>query len=154
MDKETFEEFVLKVSCKNKRVMFCVDEIIVFLCLLYCLSRHAYVVAAIEFVFLLYCFGLNVFYPKYLMKKQEENISKLHNGNKPESVIRFSDKIYLTEGTFSVSFEYSQIIKIYNLKRSMVLMYSKQSGLIVKPNCFSVGTFEDFKKFINQKCGL
>ena len=83
------------------------------------------------------------------MKKSSLN---LHNGQTPESILQFTDSnIALKEGKGSMEFEYNQIKKIKEYKLTYILMIGKKQGLILKKDSFSIGTFEEFKKFITEK---
>ena len=94
----------------------------------------------------------DLIYPNIFSKYQLKSIYDLHNGKRKESVVTFSNKINFEEGSLSLDIEYSQIKKIYHLKHSMILMFNKKNGVLVKPDNFSIGTFEDFQSFIKQKC--
>ena len=50
-----------------------------------------------------------------------------------------------------MEFEYNQIKEIREYKVAYVLMIGKKQGIILKKDSFSIGTFEEFKKFINEK---
>ena len=65
--------------------------------------------------------------------------------------IAFGDNIEITQGTIRVIWEYSDISKIYRLKHSYDLVKTERLSLIVDPNGFTQGTFEDFKKFLKEK---
>ena len=93
-----------------------------------------------------------IFYHLLYLKNMKKSSLNLHNGQTPESVLQFTDNsIALKEGKISMEFEYNQIKKIKEYKLIYVLMIGKRQGLILKKDSFSIGTFEEFKKFINEK---
>lgn len=61
---------------------------------------------------------------------------KIHNNKEYESIVKFSDEIYMREVTFSLDIEYSQIINIYYLKHSCAFMFAK-NAVIIATNKFS-----------------
>ena len=65
--------------------------------------------------------------------------------------IAFGDKIEIIQGTIRVAWEYSDISKIYHLKHSYDLVKTERLSLIVDPNGFTKGNFEDFKQFLREK---
>lgn len=79
--------------------------------------------------------------------------AKMNNdGILPETVITFGDTIELREGPVSVTVEYRKIVKVVRLKHSYVLMTSRRSGVLLRPECFTKGSFAQFKAFIREKC--
>ncbi|MHA1559871.1 MAG: YcxB family protein [Alphaproteobacteria bacterium] len=77
----------------------------------------------------------------------------MHNWRQPESVLRFGDDISIEEGKTSMKFEFSQITKTRNLKRSFVLMIGSKMGLILSKDGFTIGNLGQFKTFIHEKTG-
>ena len=93
-----------------------------------------------------------IFYHLVYLKNMKKSSLNLHNGQMPESVLQFTDNgIALKEGKISMEFEYNQIKEIKEYKVAYVLMIGKKQGIILKKDSFSIGTFEEFKKFINEK---
>ena len=90
--------------------------------------------------------------PPLTARQLIENSKKIHNGKEYESIIKFSDKIYMREGAFSLDIEYSQIIRIYYLKHSCALMFGKRNAVIIDMNKFSIGSSDEFKGFIKKEC--
>ena len=89
-----------------------------------------------------------IFYHLVYLKNMKKSSLNLHNGQTPESILQFTDSnIALKEGKISMEFEYNQIKKIKEYKLAYVLMIGKKQGLILKKDSFSIGTFEEFKKF-------
>ena len=109
------------------------------------------VMAALTIVIFIVSLRL-IFYHLLYLKNMKKSSLNLHNGQTPESVLQFTDNsIALKEGKISMEFEYNQIKKIKEYKLIYVLMIGKRQGLILKKDSFSIGTFEEFKKFINEK---
>ena len=109
------------------------------------------VMAALTIVIFIVSLRL-IFYHLLYLKNMKKSSLNLHNGQKPESILQFTDNnIALKEDKISMEFEYNQIKKIKEYKLIYVLMIGKRQGLILKKDSFSIGTFEEFKKFINEK---
>ena len=86
-----------------------------------------------------------------LLKQLKESDKKIHRSKKHQTKVQFGDKIYLSEGSFSLTIEYDQIINKYDLEHSYALMFGKKNGILLEPSSFARGTFEDFKDFIKEK---
>lgn len=89
--------------------------------------------------------------PSMTLKQLKESDKKIHRSKKPQTKVQFGDKIYLSEGTFSLTIEYDQIINKYDLEHSYALMFGKKNGILLEPNSFVRGNFEEFKDFIKEK---
>lgn len=70
----------------------------------------------------------------------------------PECVVQFGEQIVLTEGAVRITTEYGQVTEIRRLERSCVLMTGRDSGIVFKPDSFTVGTYEDCLAFLKEKC--
>ncbi|MCD7980029.1 MAG: YcxB family protein [Fusobacterium sp.] len=106
-------------------------------------------VFVVMFLFSIAMYFLHLKISKDMMK----NTLAIHNGIIPESIFRFGENtITFEEGKTFMEFDYSQIKRIYELKKLYVLMIGKQNGIIIRKDSFSVGTFHKFKEFIGRKC--
>lgn len=147
-------EYVLKVLLKKQRTTAIVFSVIAGITLLFTLYRSSYVLSAMLGVCLLLMLSVAIFSPILAIRQIKESTKRINNGQKYETVVKFGDNISISEGTFSLTVEYSQILKIHHLQHSYVLMFGKHNGIILSPNHFTLGTFEDFKVFIEQKVNL
>ena len=78
-------------------------------------------------------------------KKQNDNVM-------PETAITFGDTIELHEGMVHITVEYRKIVKTVRLKHSYMLMTGKRNGVMLRPDAFTKGTFEECKAFLREKC--
>ncbi|MHD0318873.1 YcxB family protein [Fusobacterium sp. THCT1E2] len=153
-DKKVLLEYVKDVHCKYLRI---IGFFFMFIAMLYTYfilfkmrSLH-FVIAVLTILIFIVSLRL-IFYHLVYLKNMKKSSLNLHNGQTPESILQFIDSnIALKEGKISMEFEYSQIKKIKEYKLAYVLMIGKRQGLILKKDSFSIGTFEEFKKFINEK---
>ena len=76
---------------------------------------------------------------------------KKNNGKICESVIRFGDKIVVSEPKMELTLEYDTIVRVVHLKHSYVLMNSRRTGVMLDVSGFTKGTFEEFKQFLREK---
>lgn len=83
-----------------------------------------------------------------------KNENALNNGKSNETMVSFGDNIAIKEGNINLTVEYSQIIKIYNLKYSYVLKFGKNNSILVVQDKFTKGNFDDFKKFLINKVNI
>ena len=93
-----------------------------------------------------------LFSPPIMLRQMKENNRRLHNGQKFETIVQFGDRILVREGTFSLACTYDQIIKIRPLKYSYVLMFGPRNAIMVSPEHFTIGTFDEFQAFIKERC--
>ena len=76
---------------------------------------------------------------------------KKNNGKIGESVIRFGEKITVSESKMELTLDYETIVRVVHLKHSYVLMNSRRTGVMLDVNSFTKGTFEEFKQFLRTK---
>ena len=76
---------------------------------------------------------------------------KQNDGQQPEVVITFGETIELHEGMVHITLEYRKLVRVLRLKHSYMLMIGKRRGLMLDPNAFTKGTFEEFKQFLREK---
>ena len=118
---------------------------------LYC---GMYVLSVMSGCIMLTQLSVVIFSPRRVLRQMKERTSSINNGQKCESVVKFGDNISISEGTFSMTVEYSQILKIHHLKYLYVLMFGKHNAIILDLTGFTIGSFEDFQTFIKQKMSL
>ena len=91
------------------------------------------------------------FFPNLAAWTSIRNAKKQNDGVQPEVAVTFGENIELREGMVHITMEYRKIIRVVRLKHSYILMTGKRSGVILDPNGFTKGTFEEFKQFIRNK---
>lgn len=74
----------------------------------------------------------------------------MNGGAVPEHVVTFGDDIVVQEGEQTLTVEYTRIVKAVRLKRSYALMIDSRSGILIRPDGFTVGTFAEFKDFLRK----
>ncbi len=90
------------------------------------------------------------FLPHWYVWMSHRHAKKQNDGVPPETVITFGDTIELHEGMVHITVEYRKIVRIVQLKHSYVLMIGKRNGVMLDPNGFTKGTFEEFKQFLRE----
>ncbi|MCF2671800.1 YcxB family protein [Fusobacterium varium] len=153
-DKKILTEYIKDVHCRYLRIIgffFMLVAMLYTYLILFKMKSLRLVMAALTIVIFIVSLRL-IFYHLLYLKNMKKTSLNLHNGQTPESVLQFTDNnIALKEGKISMEFEYNQIKKIKEYKLIYVLMIGKRQGLILKKDSFSIGTLEEFKKFINEK---
>ena len=91
------------------------------------------------------------FLPQFYAWSAVTNGKKQNDGIVPEVIITFGETIKLHEGWVDVTVEYRKIQKVVRLKHSYMLMLGKRNGLMLRPDSFTKGTFEEFKQFLREK---
>lgn len=74
----------------------------------------------------------------------------MNGGVVPEHIVTFGDDIVVQEGEQTLTLEYTRITKVVRLRESYVLMLNNRSGILIQPQGFTVGTFEEFKDFLRR----
>lgn len=153
-DKKILLEYVKDVHCKYLRIigfLFMIVAIFYTYLILFKM-RSLQIIMAVLTIFIFVISLRLIFFHLIYLKNMKKSSLNLHNGQTPESILQFTDNnIALKEGKVLMEFEYNQIKKIKEYKLAYVLMIGKKQGLILKKDSFSIGTFEEFKKFINEK---
>lgn len=153
-DKKILTEYIKDVHCRYLRIIgffFMLVAMLYTYLILFKMKSLRLVMAALTIVIFIVSLRL-IFYHLLYLKNMKKTSLNLHNGQTPESILQFTDNnIVLKEGKISMEFEYNQIKKIKEYKLIYVLMIGKRQGLILKKDSFSIGTLEEFKKFINEK---
>ena len=150
-NKEIYKEFVNKILCRK---MFIIGITIFVVALIMCIIsiKDNTVVTTMEGVAAFIALFSVILAPNLTLSKYLELDGKLHNGEHPETIVIFDDKITLKEGKQVISIDYSQITNYYRLKSCSVLMFSSQNGIIFVEDKFTKGKKEEFEKFILEKC--
>lgn len=89
--------------------------------------------------------------PYLLAKMSMRSAIKENDGQLPETIITFGDKIELFEGMMHFTIEYRKIVGVRRLAHSYALMTGKRTAVLLRENAFSKGTFEEFKAFLREK---
>ena len=108
----------------------------------------AKLIVALVALILLVAFG----FPYITLKQAKKETLRLNNGVLPECVVQFGEQIVLTEGAVRVTTEYGQVTEIRRLEHSCVLMTGRDTGIVFKPDSFTVGTCEDCLALLKEKC--
>ena len=98
-------------------------------------------------IFMLFCGFLPHIYAWSALRASK----KQNDGIMPATIITFGDIIELREGMVHITVEYRKIVKVLRLKHSYMLMTGKRNGVMLDPNGFTQGTFEEFKQFLREK---
>lgn len=148
---DMLSEYINKVILKGFKIKGFLVAAGASLLLAISLMQKDKVFVAISGVCLFIVIFVLVLTPSMTLKQLKESDKKIHRNKKNLTQVKFGDKIYLSEGTFSLTIEYDQIIKKYDLDHSYALMFGKKNGILLEPNSFVRGNFEDFKEFIKEK---
>lgn len=151
--KDVFAEFLKGTVLKKTRVLSLVlmvmDFIIIYIVIKEKKSYGELIGFCLIFLLAVALYFLHI----RIGKNMYNNTLEFHTGKLKESILRFGEEaIMLEEGKTFMEFEYSQIKKIYELKKLYVLMLGKQNGIVLRKDSFSVGTIYKFRDFIKEKC--
>ena len=103
-------------------------------------------------VFLGACMLVYLWYgPHRAAKKAVSAVEDACDGEIPETVLTFGEEIVSDSALGEVVYDYDQILKIYSLKRSYILLMDNKKGLPVSREGFTKGSFSEFKEFLREK---
>ncbi len=145
-------EYYWKIGYRRYHLLHAIFEVVFIIGLVYFLSSGDSANAVLCGVFLFLYTAYIMAMPYGILRRAKKNALAVHNGKIPESILRFGDNIALTEGTISMTFEYSQIISFRRLRYSWLLQFGKQNFIFFDPGCFTVGDTDQFEAFIRMKC--
>ena len=91
------------------------------------------------------------FLPQYYAWAAIRNTKRLNNGDIPMVSVRFGDAIEMEEGAVRLTVQYSSIVRVVRLKHSYVLMTSRRTGVMLRDDGFTDGTFYNFRQFLHEK---
>ncbi len=144
-------EYVHKVLCRNIKRFGLLFSLLALLMIVVSMQSNSIIFITLFSVCFAIIFLTATLAPFLLVRQMKDAEWKLYRGEPQETIVQFGEAIFIRESTFSLNLEYDQIISIHELKHSYVLMFNKTNGILLDPAGFSVGTFEDFKIFI-QDC--
>lgn len=98
------------------------------------------------------CMLVFSFLPHWYAWNVLKHSKKQNDGAIPETVITFGDIIEMDEGMVHLTIEYRKIVRTIRLKHSYMLMMGSRNGVMIDLNCFTKGTFKEFKQFLREKC--
>ena len=94
---------------------------------------------------------LTYLFPHYYAWSAMRNTKRLNDGVIPSVTIRFGDTIEMEEGVTRLTVHYHNISRVVRLKHSYVLMTSRRTGVMLREDGFTKGTFSKFKQFLREK---
>lgn len=149
---EMLSEYVNKVLCKKIKLQGTILLVISFIMFILTWLQKDYPLSAVFGTCSFITLFVTVLSPFLLLKQLKQHNARIHNGKEPETIIQFGDHITITEGTFSLTLEYNQILKRYSLKHSYILMIGAKNAIILSPDHFTIGSFDAFIPFIESMC--
>ena len=94
------------------------------------------------------CMLVVAFLPHLYAWSLIKNAKKQNDGVLPQTIVFFGDTIEMHEGMVHLTIEYRKIVKVIHLKHSYMLMIGKRNGVMLDPDGFTKGSFEEFKQFL------
>ncbi|MFZ2539076.1 MAG: hypothetical protein WAX04_09255 [Oscillospiraceae bacterium] len=151
---EMLSEYVNKVLCRKMRVLGTIVSVVALVMLFITFFDNDYILSTVFGISLFLSAFVTIIAPLLMIRNLKESDKHIHNGKKFKTIVLFGDNITISEGSFSLTVEYAQILKTHSLEHSYVLMFGKCNGIILSLDHFTVGTFEDFKLFIEVMSNL
>lgn len=149
---QMISEYVHQVLCKPLKRHGAIFSGLALVMLMLTMKQEGSPFKYIFGVCLIIIISTTLLSPYLTIKQIKDNDRQIHGGQKMLTKTQFGKVIQITEGTFSLTVNYTQIIEIYELKSVYVMMFGKRNGIVIAPDAFTKGDFESFKVFIRKKC--
>ena len=152
-DKKLLREFARKYSVGPTPLTTAITTPIVVLCLPVLVkgAMDGMELSVIPYAYLVMI--LIQFLPRLYAWSMIRNTKKQNDGILPETRVVFSEEnIQMFEGMVHLTIEYRKIRKAVRLKNGYALFNGKRTAVLLKPDGFAEGSFEDFKVFLREKC--
>ena len=149
---QMLSEYVHRVLCRN---IFCFGTLFALVALafgIFSWLNQDMIFLTLFGVCFLIIFLTMLIAPILTIKQLKDSDQRLHNGQKFETIVQFGDRILIREGTFSLACTYDQIMKFCPLKHSYILMFGPRNSIMISPEHFTIGTFDEFQTFIKERC--
>ena len=78
-------------------------------------------------------------------------LRKKNGGELPEAVVTVSDQIVYQSGSEKTVYDFADLTNAVRLKYCYKLRFTERRSLLIDPNSFTKGTFEEFKQFLREK---
>lgn len=117
----------------------------------YCVSKGTWPYVSSMFQFAAVLLVVLFFMPHIQAWMLLRSMKKNNDGVLPEDRVTLGETIEMDEGMVHLSVEYRKIKRVVRLKHSYMLMLGRRNGLILDPNAFTKGSFEEFKQFLREK---
>ena len=152
-DKKMMREFFRKYSIGPRPVISIITGILMLielpvLVVGILLREDVWLLASMYLVLILV-----QFFPNFFAWSSLRNAKKQNDGVMPETRVVFTEEnIQMFEGMVHLTVEYRKITRCIRLKHSYALMTGKRNAVLIRPEYFTTGTFEELRRFIGEKC--
>ena len=104
------------------------------------------------FVITMFIVEIIVFFIPHIMAGLRcRTAKKLNKGIAFEAVVTVSENIEYAEGPWSAHHEFAELTGAVRLKYSYKLRFTERKSLLIDPDGFTKGTFNEFKQFLREK---
>lgn len=150
--KRMAKEYVSKVICR--RLLRACAVIMFFSIVLMSFAKlsNAFGIVGILAGCLITTLTVAFIAPIYTTRKLIKYHMQLNNGEKEECLVQFGDEIYMKDIDGERIIYYSQIVSIYDLRNSYILMLNNKKGIMISKESFTAGDLNTFKGFIKKMC--
>lgn len=150
--KKLFEGFYKKTSQKYSKIIGFIGIALLAVTVLTLAWMNALDLFLLLFALVGFslCLALILFH-KIMAYGAMRRTLKEHDGKIYQTIVTFTDKITLREGSVSLSLNYKDIVKTVDCGGLLALMFSKSSGVIIKKDGFAQGDFKSFSAFLEKK---
>lgn len=89
--------------------------------------------------------------PYFKEKKRFKEYLAFYGGETSPARVCFGDIIRIEDHSAVMHMDYGQIRQVISLKYGLFLRYQENAYMAIDPDCFTRGTFPEFKQFLREK---
>lgn len=150
LTNQILQEYCNSIACADIRkvslVLFILHLSMLFIT--YSVGAVNYALFFATFVFLSAVIFLAAVVRPLCFRKPKHSPCQFDRG---ETIVRFGDRIYLTEDGTQMWADYEQITKIQHLRSFSILKLGKQDAVILSASGFTKGNGSEFWHFLSRK---
>ena len=154
-NKDTYIEF-LKFHNKTYNFSYMLYTIIwsaIFTLCMYLAYGTGNILQGIFVTVILICFVIyRIYRPKFIVNRELKS-DKITDNN-TNHFIFYDKEIEVKNNNGSFKYRYFKLYKVFETEDFFYLYVNRENAFLVSKKTFSLGTSEDFSRFIKNKCGI
>ncbi len=96
--------------------------------------------------------GYRIYRPKMIVKKEKK--SDKFTSNNTNTFIFFDKNFEVKNNNGTFTYRYFMLHKVFETKDFFYLYVTRENAFLISKSAFSLGSSDDFSKFIKKKCGI
>ncbi len=148
------EEYASKVLAGRMRFGAVLGFVLILFVMVSSFAHGDKVTAAVFLICLLIPIVTLGMAPKLAYRDLLGKEQRIHGSRRDyQTVVRFGDRIEIEEDGYQLTADYADLVAVYELEHSWVLMVSRNNGIQLDVNGFVKGDAEQLRQLLNSRCG-